>query len=117
MYLHTLIYVSTHFNFQFAKTLEKINIDCNANDGYSCPVRYMVLIHNSRETMVNDFVTDPYVTMGIREEKWILISKSNLKSIQTQENPCSKDDDKSIRTECKLRKVPVISWFILLGVE
>ena len=95
---------------QFAKTLARINmthelLDCNAIN--SCRVRYMVLIHNSRETMVNDFLTDPYVTMGIREHKWILISKSNLNSIRTEENPCSKDDDKFIRTECKLRQVSI----------
>ena len=55
------------------------------------------------QTLNNDI--DDYVTMGIGEGKLVEVSKTNLKSISTEDNPCIEEEDKLIRTDCQLREV------------
>ena len=72
---------------------------------YDCDVKYDVLIHNSRETLINDLDTEPIVTMKMGEAIFAEISKSNLDSIATEKNPCIYEEEKKTRTECLLNKV------------
>ena len=89
---------------------EKLNnsghYDCGYVDGhFACSVKYNILIHNSRETLINDLDTGPIVKMGSRDEIFAEISKSNLDSIATEINPCINEDETLTRTECLLDKV------------
>ena len=89
---------------------EKLNnsghYDCGYVDGhFACSVKYNILIHNSRETLINDWDTAPFVTIGLGEAILAEISKSNLNSIATEKNPCIYEDDKLTRTECLIDKV------------
>ena len=72
---------------------------------FACSVKYNILIHNSRETLINDYDTAPFVTIGLGEAILAEISKSNLDSIATEKNPCIYEDDKLTRTECLIDKV------------
>ena len=92
--------------------MEKLN-NSNYNGLYSCSthpvcpyVRYDVLIHSSKETLINDLHTEPIVTMDyIQQGKRVKISKSNLNTIATDENPCTDDEKLLVKTECDLKKV------------
>ena len=79
-------------------------------------MRYDVLIHSSKETLINDLETEPIVTMGINQGKLVKISKSNLITIATDENPCTDDEKLLVRTECDIKKVcnfyPMLFLFI-----
>ena len=72
---------------------------------FNCHVKYDVLIHNSKETLINDLDTGPIVNVGMGEGIFAEISKSNLDSIATDNNPCIYEDDKLTRTECVIDKV------------
>ena len=74
-------------------------------DSYYCEVKYHVLIHHSKETLINDLDTGPIVNVGMGEGIFAEISKSNLDSIATKNNPCIYEDDKLMRTECLIDKV------------
>ena len=58
---------------------------------YACKIKYHVIIHDSMETLNNDM--DDYVSMGIGEAKLVEVSKTNLKSISTEDNPCIEEED------------------------
>ena len=72
---------------------------------YECGVQYHILIHNSRETLINDLDTGPFVKIGYGDSIFAEISKSNLDSIATEKNPCINEDEILTRTECLLDKV------------
>ena len=93
--------------------MEKLNIGnyCNPK---SCEVRYKVLIHQSRKSkyIAYDLKTKPTVYMGLGEGKKILITKSNLKLISSNEDPCTSDDT-LIGLDCRLDKVCILKCKIL----
>ena len=72
---------------------------------FDCDVKYDVLIHNSKETLINDLDTGPIVNVGMGKGIFAEISKSNLDSIATDNNPCIYEDDKLTRTEYVIDKV------------
>ena len=69
----------------------------------SC-LKYDVLIHGGMESLVNDFDNHPSITMNVGEGTLVLISKTKLDTIATNENPCTKNE-KLIMTECILKQV------------
>ena len=71
---------------------------------FNCHVKYDVLIHNSKETLINDLESDPIVVMKNGEAKLAKISKTNMDSIATKQNPCI-EEGKLIRTACDIQKV------------
>ena len=73
-------------------------------DSYYCEVKYHVLIHHSKETLINDLESDPIVVMNNGEAKLAKISKTNMDSIATNQNPCSEEEE-LIRTACDVQKV------------
>ena len=93
--------------------MEKLNIGkyCNPT---SCEVRYKVLIHQSRKLKYinHDLITKPVVYIGLREGKKVLITKSNLKLISSNENPCTSDDS-LIGYDCRYGKVSILKSKIL----
>ena len=88
--------------------MEKLNIGnyCNPN---SCEVRYKVVIHQSRKSkyLADDLKTKPMVYIGLREGKKVMITKSNLKLISSNEDPCTADDT-LIGLDCRNDKVCIL---------
>ena len=67
------------------------------------PLRYGVLIHPSRSTMLNDEASYPYFTVSQGENKLVSLSKLNLDSIDHDENPCN-DNDIESSMMCRVQK-------------
>ena len=64
---------------------------------------YHVLIHPSRKTLMNDQESYPSLTISPGENKFVSFTKSNLDSINHEDNPCIEKDIESSMM-CKIEK-------------
>ena len=67
-------------------------------------IPYWVLIHPTRETLLNDEASYRAVTMHATESKTVTLSKINLESISSKDNPCVSDDSPTDMV-CRMEKV------------
>lgn len=91
--------------FNNSKYCDRISLDICIEKYQLNYMKYYILIHSSKETLINDLETEPIVTMGIQQGKLAKITKSNLNAIATDANPCTNDDKLLVRAECELKKV------------
>ena len=63
-----------------------------------------VLIHSAKESVSNAYFGIKAISIHADEKKTALITKSNMNSISTEENPCA--DDKTLtRADSAIKKV------------
>ena len=74
-------------------------------------IPYWVLIHPSSKTLLNDESSYRSVKIHKTEAKTVTLSKINLESISSQDNPCISDDSPTDMV-CRMEKVRFYCSFI-----
>ena len=95
--------------------MEKLNITSKYKtpEDYIKDIKYDILIHQSKydfdqstKSLNNDLASKrQMVRIGTGEVKKILITKSKMDLISTEENPCVTDDTSVTRLDCRLKLV------------
>ena len=67
--------------------------------------KYFIVIHESSESLINAIESGPIVYLKPGIQKYLHLSKLNLKSISTSNNPCIEDQNQKTKTNCKIHKV------------
>ena len=91
--------LKTTLSLQFSKVAEKLKVSEHKYPKFS------ILIHSAKESLNNTlYVTKP-ITISARESKTAMITKCNLNSISTEEDPCANDETLT-RADSAIKKVP-----------
>ena len=90
--------LKTTLSLQFSKVAEKLKVSEHKYPKFS------ILIHSAKESLNNTlYVTKP-ITISARESKTAMITKCNLNSISTEEDPCANDETLT-RADSAIKKV------------
>ena len=74
-------------------------------------MNYDIFIHDSKK-YIDNLEPNQMVKIGKGEVKEIFITKSNLKLISTEEDPCVSDDGRVTRSECLPKYVSGLSTLL-----
>ena len=69
--------------------------------------RFYVLIHESLETLVEDFKIHPSFTTQIKDKTHVIVTKVKIKNISTNKKPCM-DNESDLASICARKKAQIL---------